>query len=246
MNALKFIQETIRDLESRGKNRIEIGKLLGVSGPMISRYLSGADDAEGKRAYPEPGISVLESAIKLRGGNFARALPDWNEDKQIAQTFPLVGAVDAGEVTYADHTVAMQVDIVEHAWKRSIFWKLTTGPVVCLEVRGASMSPRYPNGTLIACRQPADVRQLPFNSPAILRFRDEHTFKLLGQGPPGFWAAAPINPEFKTIYMKFAEATVEYVVVGSANASIPDDKEGSHLLLRSSRGKVRPAVDLIT
>lgn len=233
-----WFANVIRDeVAKRGGGRGALTRLAEewkIPHSQLSRWSNGT----------EPNLSSVELVLQKIGGDVRRALPDWGLDQEPVQTFPLVGAVSAGTLSMADESAIVMIDVGPPTWKRSYYWSLTQGRVVFLEVDGISMSPRYPAGSLIACRAPIDFRKIPDNAPVVIRHRTGgHTFKTLKKVRSDLYAAEALNSEIPTQYFGIRDFDVEYLVLGSLNVTV-NSSDKTHLLMRQTKSK-KPTVKTV-
>ena len=162
-----------------------------------------------------PGAHHVDTLLRFVGGDFMRALPDHQDVVAVAPeaTLPLIGRVAAGTATF--HAGDSRTLPGSPAlWRTSPRWHLIQpGSLAYIRVQGDSMSPNYPDGSILACGRSASSA-LPDLTPVIARIGDdEHTFKLLF--PSGSEVALlPINPLHPVQRYPKSRVQVEYVVIG--------------------------------
>lgn len=205
-----------------------LGEALGVSRTSIQNW----------QATGSMKTNNFLRLLSFIGGDIERALPEYQPDRASA-TVTVYGEVSASSAVVSEE-VREEIDAFELNWKRSRAWTLTTGPVVYLRVRGDSMSPAYPEGSLIACRAPHTPGMTPQGWPVVLQDNDNHeqTFKLFytirgDRGRP-MVLGVPINPAHHPVPFP-NRAIINYLVLGKIepyDGAIPEPLSG--MLLREA------------
>lgn len=168
----------------------------------------------------EPKIDTVERIIKRLGGSFDRALPGWKPDinliKAHAQPVKLHGEVAAGAASYSQSPVEDE-DVLENTYRDSDIHRFTTGEIAHVRVKGDSMEPQYPNGSLLAGSPPKVKKELiPHGTPVVLidRFGDT-TFKEFQYNRQyKRIIALPINPAYETQIYKLDDVEVQLIIIG--------------------------------
>ena len=193
-----FVEMLREALAARGGVVTRLVADIGMPRGTVRNWLNGT----------EPGHASAV-AVAARLGYIVPDLGDPTEK-------PVSGRVTAGSVDLAVEdggTVAVPDDV----WHGSAFWSLTHGIVLLLRVQGDSMSPRYKNGDIIACRAPSITP--PAGTPVILRDGNGFTFKLFSMShDKRHVVGLPLNPAYPPVVLPARETTqVQYVVLGALN-----------------------------
>jgi SOS-response transcriptional repressor LexA len=162
-----------------------------------------------------PTLATVEKLLRAIGGDIARALPRDADGETLhinGESMPVYGSVSAGRVDLAVEEVE-NIDAPSTLWRDSVYRALTTGPVHYLRVRGDSMEPDFPDGSLIACARP-NTAQLPDLTPVILRHADDVTFKLFQRAGKDV-LAVPLNRSHPVQQFRLRDISVDYIVLGT-------------------------------
>lgn len=195
-------------VEDCGSQVAAAGK-LGIPQTSISDYL---------KRRTEPKVGVIDKVMNALGGDLSRALPDWQGTSE--PSIIIAGQVSAGAVVHAQEDPRILEGGLAANWRQSAFWPLVDAsrPLVYLEVRGDSMEPDFPEGSLLACGRPAGP--VPDLTPVIARVGDEATFKLLVRSRHRGRQEVelhPVNRTYRVARFAPSEVVVDYVVLGFAN-----------------------------
>lgn len=204
MSEQNVIEIVAQAVELAGGQR-RLAELIGIEHhSKISRWLTGT--------------KIEASLFKKIEAFVASRSPSTDEARGEPKAFvDVIGRVAAGSVS-ASVEDRQQVDALTLNWTKSTAWALTRGEVRYLQVWGNSMEPAYPDGSLIACREPRDAASVPKGWPVILQDQTSHeqTFKLFyttpGQRGP-VTVGVPINPAHDLVVFRTG-AKVNYLVVG--------------------------------
>lgn len=210
------LQRLIEAAKKKAGSRNALARVLGVAAPTIIEWEEGggikSTNADALRAFLGEDSSLAPRADNTE---VVAAIPQ----------YAILGEVAAGACVELLSDPVL-IDGPRHVWQRSTLWAHGTGPTHYLRVRGDSMDPEWPDGTLVAVRAPATpIEMLPDLAPVV--FADqlrpgEHTFKLLqveyaprDRAKVRAILGIPVNRTHRTIVWRPGEVSVKFLVVGA-------------------------------
>jgi hypothetical protein len=186
----------------------ELARRLGVARQTLNAWRGG-------RMPEEP--RQVEMLTKM-GGDIRRAFPA----ERVSGPMPamsILGTVQAGSSTMTLQEVETHTDL-NFLWQRSSGWVHSKGPVSYIRVTGDSMDPVYPEGCIVAVREPVSM-ELPKSTPVV--FLDlatqSSTLKLFQRrtirGKDAIFGV-PINPRHDAMIWSPKDVRIQFVVLGKA------------------------------
>lgn len=196
-------RDIIEDQYQRAGGRygaaLKLSKKMRVLPPTLNKWLAGTE------AKFDAGVKALENI----GWDFDRARPDYIPT---AERSEVCGRVKAGTAEFVEEC-KLSFDPLDNAWRRSKYAHLITPGQCYVEVDGNSMSPDYPDKSLIVCGA-WNGQPLKKQTPVIARVGiDSYTFKLWSVSR-GTVVLLPINTaEHEPIIATKSKPIVPYMIV---------------------------------
>lgn len=189
-------------IKKAGGNSTKLAEALGVSRTAVEKWMSGTEMRAGN----------FFGLLRYVGGDPDRALPDYQPP--VRAEVPVEGKVTATSGVFSsDNERRVVPGGLIGLLKDSRLDSITHGAPVYIQVNGNSMAPDYPDGSMLVCKRPTSLREMPHNAPVIARVDGDLTFKYY-QRSGNFVHLFPINSTEHTVQtFEARKVEIDYVVV---------------------------------